>query len=526
MQSPDRSRSTIAARCGFALTLCLATSLGACGADLAPPEASESASAATASPQTFLVSFSGGTIPSNAASIVGAANKILARYANLGIVLVQSSDSGFAANLRGNSAVDSVGAAKAVSSALEKGKPGLDFSKPAPPAHPHKCTAAGSDPLSSRQWDMDQIHSPQARAINAGSPSVLVGLLDSGIDLTHPDLAGQVNTAASASCIDGIVNTDPAVWANDFIGHGTHVAGTVAAKKNGIGIVGVAPGVKVAAIKVARDDINDLNTFGLVYADAMVCAIDWAVGHNVDVMNASLTIDPFTGPIDDIFCGDDPDRAGIITMVRRAVLKAATKNVSLVASAGNFFMDISNINHDPTCKVLPVGLPTVIGVSSVGYTQLLSYFSDYGAKGTVDVTSPGGDALIPDPLVTDTSASGQVLSSVPPNSFYYSIASGWDGQFQDCTTTPCTTYAYLQGTSQAAPHVTGVAALAISRYGKMGPVALGAILRKATNPLSCPPSPYDPCMGQCGESPATCTNTLLGTNFYGAGEIDALKVVK
>jgi subtilisin family serine protease len=519
MRTPDRSWF------GFALSICLVTSLVGCEpGDLPAPPTSESESAATAASQNYLVSFVGGTIPSNAASIVGTANKILARYANIGIVLVQSSDSGFAANLRGNSAVDSVGAAKSISSALEKGR-GVDFTKTPPAAHVHQFKAPGSDPLSYRQWDMDQIHSPQARAINAGSSSVLVGLLDSGIDITHPDLVGQVNTAASASCIGGIANTDPAIWANDLIGHGTHVAGTVAAKKNNVGIVGVAPGVKVAAVKVAIDDINDPN-FGLVFADAMVCAIDWAVGHNFDLMNASLTIDPFTGPIDDIFCGNDPDRAGVITMVRRAVLKAASKNVSLVASAGNFFMDISNINDNPTCKVLPVGLPTVIGVSAVGYTKLLSNYSDYGAKGTVDVTSPGGDNLIPDPLVMDTSASGQVLSSVPPGSYYYAWSAGWDGQFQDCSSGTCITYAYLQGTSQAAPHVTGVAALAISRYGKMGPVALGAILRRNATPLSCPPSPYDPNTGMYGETPATCTSTVLGTNFYGAGEIDALNVVK
>ena len=74
--------------------------------------------------------------------------------------------------------------------------------------------------------------------------------------------------------------------------------------------------------------------------------------------------------------------------------------------------------------------------------------------------------------MTDTTASGQVVSSVPPGSLYYQISSGWNGQVQDCSSGTCSTYAYLQGTSQAAPHVTGVAALAISRYGRMPPELL------------------------------------------------------
>jgi subtilisin family serine protease len=257
----------------------------------------------------------------------------------------------------------------------------------------------------------------------------------------------------------------------------------------------------------------------------LVCAIDWAIGHGFDLMNASLTIDPFTAPFDDIFCSDEPDRAAVVTMVRRAVLKAANKNISLVASTGNFFLDLGNLKGQTpgsTCKVLPVQLPRVIGVSAVGYTQQLSWFSDYGWS-AVDLAGPGGDSLIPDPRVTDTSASGQVLSSVPPDSLYYGAAADWDGQVQDCSSGTCATYAYLQGTSQAAPHVTGVAALAISRYGKMAPEVLLARLSLAAKGLPCPPSPYDP--GATGQ-PATCTGTPLYNNFYGAGEIDALNVVK
>jgi subtilisin family serine protease len=514
MHTPDRSWF------GFALSLCLATSLAACGADVDAAGTSEVASAVTSS-QTYLVSFSGGSIPPNADSILSAAGgTIVASYSNLGVVLAKTSSSSFTSTLRADSRVAAVGSSRTVSSSIE-------IRKGQAAAHPIVAKKAkGSDPLSDHQWDMDQIRAPQARAINAGSRSVLVGVLDSGIDITHPDLVGQVNTAASASCIGGVPNTDPGVWANDGIGHGTHVSGIIAGKKNGIGIVGIAPGVQLAAVKLAVDDINDPN-FGLIYADAMVCAIDWAIGHNFDLMNASLSIDPFTGPIDDLFCTDEPDRVAIVTMVRQAVLKAAAKNITLVASAGNMFLDLASIQGQTpgsTCKVLPVQLPRVIGVSAVGYTKQLSFFSDYG-KGWVDLAGPGGDKFIPDPLVTDTTASGQVLSSVPPGSFYYQWAAGWDGQMQDCSSGTCVTYAYIQGTSQAAPHVTGVAALALSRYGKMAPEALLAWLSLTANGLPCPPSPYDPDPADFPQ-PATCTGTTLYNNFYGAGEVDALNIVK
>ncbi|HVU53160.1 MAG TPA: S8 family serine peptidase [Polyangia bacterium] len=534
MRTSHRSSAGFASSFSFALSICLSTALVGC-VDQAPPATTESSSAATAAAPTYLVSFASGSVPSNAASILSTAAgsagaTIKATYANLGMVLVSTSSTSFVSALRADSRVDAVGPSRKLSSAINgvTGKTAINFKEAKPTARPKVFRAPGADPLSFRQWDMDQIHSPQARAINAGSSSVLVGILDSGIDITHPDLAGQVNTAASASCIGGVVDTTQAVWSNDIIGHGTHVAGNIAGKKNNVGIVGVAPGVKLAGVKLAVDDVNDPN-FGLVFADAMVCAIDWAIQKNFDLMNASLTIDPFTGPIDDIFCTDDPDRDAVITMVRKAVVKAALKNISLVASTGNMFLDLASLKspNGAKCDVLPVALPTVIGVSAVGYTKQLSWFSDYGA-GQVDLAGPGGDNLIPDTQVPDTTASGQVLSSVPPGSLYYALAAGWNGQVQDCSTGTCSTYAYLQGTSQAAPHVTGVAALAISRFGKMGPVALRWVLSRTASGLACPASPYDP--GMTGQ-PATCSSEKLfgglinGTNFYGAGEVDAYNVL-
>jgi len=491
----------------------------ACGVGAVDEPATESTTSALTASKSYLVSFTGGSIPANADALVaGAGGTIAARYLNVGAVLARSGAAAFASTLRAKAGIESVGAVAAVSSAIG----------PVRTTSPHRRRvnppAAAGDPLSFRQWDMDQIRAPQARAIATGTKSVLVGVLDSGIDVTHPDLAGQVNASASVSCLGGVTNTSPAIWANDIIGHGTHMSGILAGKKNGVGIVGVAPGVSLAAVKVAVDDLNDPN-FGLVFADAFICAIDWAIGHNFDLMSASLTIDPFTAPIDDIFCSDQPDRAAIVTMVRRAVAAASNRKISLVAAAGNFFLDLANLpgsHAGNNCKVIPVQLPKVIGVSSVGVTKKLAFYSDYGFGG-VDLTAPGGDGLIPDPQVTDTTASGQVLSSVPPGSLYYQIAVDWDGQVQDCSSGTCSTYAYLQGTSMAAPHVTGVAALAISRYGKLTPTELLVRLSLTANPIACPVGPYDP--GDTGQ-PATCTGPAFYNNFYGAGEVDALAIVR
>src|SRR5215212_6996102 len=108
----------------------------------------------------------------------------------------------------------------------------------------------------------------------------------------------------------------------------------------------------------------------------------------------------------------------------------------MVAATGNAFTDLRHLTGSTTgadCKVLPVQLPKVIGVSSVGVTQKLAFYSNYGL-GAVDLTAPGGDSLIADPRVTDRASSGQVLSSIPPGSLIYEVlAPDWDGQVQDCS---------------------------------------------------------------------------------------------
>jgi lantibiotic leader peptide-processing serine protease len=519
-----RSRINVLRAALASLAALSAGSAVGCGPEVPTGDTSASTGALTA-PASFLVSFTGGTIPANADGLIAAAGGIaVARYRSFGAMLARSSAPGFATALRATAGVDAVGAVAAVQSRLVPRPAPGPFRRSVPPSptpRPHKPTG---DPLSFRQWDMDQIHAPAAHAISNGKSSVLVGVLDSGIDVTHPDLVGQVDASRSASCVGGVANVQTAAWANDVIGHGTHVSGTIAGLKNGIGIVGVAPGVRLAAVKVVIDDIND-PSFGLVLPDAFVCAIDWSIAHGFDLMNASLAIDPFTAPIDDLFCTDEPDREAIVKIVRRAVLAAGRKDISLVAATNNAFTDLSTLKGTTagsTCRFLPVQLPSVIGVSAVGFNRKLSFYSNYGF-GAVDLTAPGGDSLVRDPLVTDTAASGQILSSIPPDSLFYAGAADYDGQVQDCSSGACATYAYLQGTSQATPHVTGVAALVLSRFGKLSPEALLVKLRMGANGLPCPPSPYDP--GATGQ-PATCTGPISYNNFYGAGEVDALPAVQ
>ncbi|HET6151128.1 MAG TPA: S8 family serine peptidase [Polyangia bacterium] len=467
--------------------------------------------AVVAAEAAYLVSFTTDAIPGNAEALVRAAGgSIAARYASAGALLARSSDAGFAARLRATAGIQAVGAARTVHSRIALPTASrLRGSARDREAAPR----AGGDPLSPQQWDMDQIRAPQAHAVSLGKRSVLVGVLDSGIDASHPDLVGQVDEAASVSCVGGVPNPARSIWSNDVIGHGTHVAGIIAAARNGVGIVGVAPGVRLAAVKVAIDDLSDPNA-GQVFADAVVCGIDWAVAHGFDLMNTSLTIDPTDPPDDDIFCTANPDRAAVIAIVRAAVQRAARRDITLISASGNNFLNLAALGDG--CRVLPVQTPRAIGVSAVGPTRKLSFYSDYGL-GAVDLTAPGGDQLVV------ANPFGQVISSMPETSLFYQAAAAWNGQVQDCSSGTCAFYAYIQGTSMAAPHVTGVAALAISRFGKLSPEALLVILGLTARPLTCPVGAYDP--GMTG-LPATCVGPPRFNSFYGFGEVDALSVVK
>ncbi|MBO0815472.1 MAG: S8 family serine peptidase, partial [Actinobacteria bacterium] len=259
------------------------------------------ASAATqGGDSTYIVLYNSGASSADAAATVsGAGGTLVANYSQIGVVIARSSAPDFAAAVQRNSHV--AGAARTDGFAT-KVSDVLADSGPAGPAIP----APGSDNLSGLQWDMNQINAPEAHNINGGSPSVVVGDIDTGLDFTHPDIAPNVDFADSASCISGTPVTSPAAWMDDN-GHGTHTAGTIAAAKNGIGIVGVAPNVRLAGIKAGNAD-------GFFFPEAVVCAFMWAGTHHINITNNSYFADPWL-----FNCRNDPGQRAIWVAERRAI---------------------------------------------------------------------------------------------------------------------------------------------------------------------------------------------------------------
>ncbi|MEZ7007131.1 S8 family serine peptidase [Streptomyces sp. AD55] len=442
-------------------------------------------------------------------AISRAGGTVVETHEKIGVFVVHASDPGFAAAMRAVRGVQSAGATRTAPLApvgtTEEGSVEMLSAEQAARTTRASAAQGAGEPLEADQWDLRAIGADKAAKINPGSPRVTVAVIDTGVDDTHPDLAPNFSARQSANCVGGTADTSPGAWRpyTDGDYHGTHVAGEIAAARNGIGVAGVAPGVKVAGIKVSDPDN------GLFYAENVVCAFVFAADHGVQITNNSYYVDPWM-----YNCMDDPDQRAIVDAVNRAQLYAQRKGTLHFASAGNSNHDLasraiadgSSPNDttpvprtiDPrTCLDLPTQLPGVVTVSATGAQNLKSYYSSYG-KNVVDVAAPGGDRLyqIPDTPSKD----GRILSTMPNNQ-----------------------YAYLQGTSMASPHAAGVAALLKSKHPHATPAQLRALLKaQAVNP-GCPAS-YD--QNGDGTPDAVCEGGKRVNGFYGHGIVDALRAVK
>ena len=466
------------------------------------------------SAQTYIVLYKTQSVSMDAANVIAkAGGTLVANYNAIGVVIARSDNEAFRSNLMKNSAIQGVAATDKFATQLPDEGVNASADALVTPSTP----APGSDNLSGLQWDMDQIHSPEARAINGGSSSVLVGDIDTGLDYTHPDLAANVDDAASVNCVSG-APVQGKVAANDDNGHGTHTAGTIAAALNGIGIVGVAPNVKIAGIKAG-------NAAGFFFPEAVVCAFMWAATHHINVTNNSYFADPWL-----FNCRNDEEQRAIWNAERRAIKYAISQGVTVVAAEGNQADDLAHPTQDVTspdnttpvtraisnaCAVVPVEVPGVIGVTANGNLQLKSYYSSYGL-GSADVIAPGGDRILQVTSNTPPPGSGRVLST-------------WPAAFacaRKVVDPSGAVYCYLQGTSMASPHAAGVAAL-IASQGITNPGAVTAKLQNTADPIDCPPdlSIYAFFPAVDNGAPQVCQGTLDYNSFNGHGQINALSAV-
>lgn len=462
-----------------------------------------SAASATGPNTTYLVlgreGHSNGGV---AARVAAAGGTIVAAYDQIGVLVVQSTNTAFTTAVEGGDVVG-VSATTGLGTVLDDDTVLEMVDSPVGQATGNPA----GEPLFNLQWDMPQIGLVQAHAVTTGSSNVVVGVLDSGISSNHPDLATQIARDKSVSCLGGVPDTREVAWNPTNSTHGTHVAGTIAAAINGVGVAGVAPGVKVASVKVVNDG-------GFIYPEAAVCGFVWAADHGMQITNNSYFIDPW-----EFNCRNDIRQRWIWQAVKRALNYSRSRGVLNIASAGNSNVDLQHKFIDSgspddgsappevrlvngACLDLPTEAPGVVTVAATGRIRLKSYYSSYG-QGVVDVTAPGGDTRQPNPNVSTTA--NAILSTVINVN---TRVNGWG---------------YLQGTSMSGPHVAGVAALALSAHPNLNPGSLASLLERTSESLPCPEGLYDPRPG-LPQYQATCSGGERNS-FYGAGEVNAFNAV-
>ncbi|MET8676197.1 S8 family serine peptidase [Streptomyces sp. NPDC004647] len=448
-----------------------------------------------------------GTSSSVKKAIVGAGGKIVQAYDQIGVIVVHSANTGFARTIRAVKGVQSAGATRTAplpaQSTTDLGTP-KKLSKAQAEAAAQQADAS-EDPLQPLQWDLPAIKADKAHEKTLGSRSVTVGVIDTGVDDTHPDLAPNFDRKASVNCVTGKPNTADGAWrpSAQESPHGTHVAGEIAAAKNGVGVTGVAPGVKVSGIKVSTEA-------GFFYTEAVVCGFIWAAEHGVDVTNNSYYTDPWY-----FNCSDDPDQKALLQAISRATRYAERNGAVNVAAAGNESYDLAadsitdpvspndstpvDREIDPSeCLDVPTQLPGVVTVAATGAKALKSSFSNYGL-GVIDIAAPGGDSTVYQPPAPPA-VSGLILGPLPGGG-----------------------YGYMAGTSMASPHVAGVAALIKSTHPRAGAAAVKGLLKRGADDTACP-EPYD--IDGDGTADAVCEGGKSNNSFYGAGIADALDAVK
>lgn len=307
------------------------------------------------------------------------------------------------------------------------------------------------------QWDMQKVtNNGLSYQLSSGSRNTVVGIIDSGIDFNHPDLKGNILSSENFVPRGGLRGTEPnengeMTFNTDYLGHGTFVAGQIAA--NGL-IKGVAPNIGIKSYRV----------FGSKNADSswIINAIIKAANDNVDVINLSLSTFLVKGEIKGSNGVPQEGDFAEIKAYKKAIAFAHKKGSIVVSSIGNEGLNLkdknvtseywkqnlneSNKSFSGKLIAVPAQLPNVVTVSSLGPTEELSNFSNFG-NGIVDIATYGGDMR----LLKQYGEEKYFKEGIFLQEFVVGAAPGG-------------TYTYSVGTSIATPKVAGTLALIIDKY--------------------------------------------------------------
>lgn len=421
-------------------------------------------------------------------------SSVIAQYDAIGVVVAQSSDPNFAAQaaaLRGVQSVTEDQELQWISPnemAVDSGV-AIDDSQVPPP------DASGLPPnhetFTANQWNLHQIHADQTAAngdLGNGVTRARVAIVDTGIVASHVDIAANLNTALSVS----FVPTEPSFVfpSNGKFSHATHVGGIVAAPINGIGTQGVAPNAELVSVKVLRD--SGSGSFASVIA-----GIEYASGPAVhaDVINMSL------GTTFDRRNAGGGGLGPLISALNRAINHAEAQGTLVVSAAGNAGVDLNGILGDIPAQSgsgMAVSATGPVGFGPFGFNppavfDRLASYSNFG-QSVINVAAPGGDAVFsPQSLNCHVG-----VIAAPCFVFDFVLSPGGK------TAMGGNLYFFAIGTSMAAPHVSGEAALIVGKFGHMNPSQLRTLIEQSADQV---PNP--------GESAA-----------FGHGRINALAALQ
>ena len=320
-----------------------------------------------------------------------------------------------------------------------KAEPAIEYAQP---NYVYYALGIPNDPGFSQQWGLTKVRAPQAWDVTKGSDAVTIAIVDSGIDLGHPDLAGKI--------VAGWDYVDSDSVPQDENGHGTHVAGIAAAMtNNGVGVAGMSWNAKIMPVRV-------LNRYGQGYTDQIAAGILWAAQHGAKVINLSLGGVSYDATMQD------------------AINQAYNAGCLVVAAMGNCRTgcEIGSITYiNPT--MYPAADLHVMAVAATGPSDGYAFYSQYGSH--CDIAAPGGD------MYTYHDPDG-IYSTMPT----YDVDLTTDDYFYKH-------YDFLHGTSQATPFVAGLAALVWATNPSLSPDQVQGIIQDTAVDLGS--TGWDPTFG-------------------------------